>query len=285
MSSIFDYSDFRKFLDDYYKSSKKEKSYFSYRYIASRVGFKSAGHFTQILNGQANLSQHLISRFIDFLKFSRREAEYFELLVNFNQAKTQDDKKRYFERMAKYKEIKMRILNPDEYEFYRKWYYAAICDILSFYPFKGDFHELARMVEPAISPAKARTAIELLEKLHLIRANENGVYEKTDTAISAGSQGNSIALTNHAIEMIDLAKDSISRLPKEDRNISWVGVAVSPPTFETIQEEIRALRKRIIAYAQEDMNPEKRVYHFNMQFFPLSKKYPPTGRPTKRASS
>ncbi len=285
MISIFNYSDYRKFLEEYYKSNKKDKSYFSYRYIASRVGFKSAGHFTQILNGQANLSPHLISRFIDFLKLSRREAEYFELLVNFNQAKTHDDKKRYFERMAKYKEIKMRILNPDEYEFYRKWYYAAICDILSFYPFKGDYHELARMVEPSISAAKARKAIELLEKLHLIRQNENGIYEKTDTAISARCQGYSEALANHAIEMIDLAKDSINHLPKEERNISWVGVAVSPPTFEIIQEEIRALRKRIIAFAQEDRDPDKRVYHFNMQFFPLSKKYSPADQGAKGASS
>jgi uncharacterized protein (TIGR02147 family) len=180
INSIFNYSDYRKFLEEYYTFNKKDKAFFSYRYIASRVGFKSAGHFTQILKGQANISAHLISRFIDFLKFSRREAEYFELLVNFNQAKTQDDKKRYFERMAKYKEIKTRILNPDEYEFYRKWFYAAICDILSFYPFKDDYHALARMVEPAITAAQARKAIELLEKLHLIRKNDNGFFEKTD---------------------------------------------------------------------------------------------------------
>ena len=45
MKSVFEYSDYRKFLLDYYSEKKAANRNFSHRFIANRVGFKSGGHF------------------------------------------------------------------------------------------------------------------------------------------------------------------------------------------------------------------------------------------------
>lgn len=271
MVSVFNYTSYRLFLKDIYEDNKVRNKNFSYRYIAQKVGFKSAGHFTQIIKGQANISNLLVSQFSKFLKLKKRECEYFELLVNFDQAKTQEQKRSYFERILNFKEISAKVLSADQYEFYQKWYYAVIRDMLSIYKFTGEYRELANYIFPSISTAQAEKAIKLLLKLDLISVNEKGVYEVTNSFISTKSQEHSIALSGYASQMINRAKMAVDMMPKEDRIISWAGFSVSKNTFNLIREEIRLSRKRILSFVERDEKPD-RVYHFNSQLFPVSEK-------------
>lgn len=272
MIDIFKYTNHRLFLKDYYEDKKKDNSNFSYRYIAMKVGFKSAGQFSQIIKGTANVSRRLLYSFSKFLKLKKREAEYFELIVNYTQAKTQDEKKFFFERISVFTGVSVKKLGFDHYEFYQKWYYAAVRDILSIFEFKDDYRKLSQLLEPAISTLQARKAIALLEKLEMIKKNENGVYKVTDPLVSSSPvEGHSIALTSYAIGMLDMAKNAANNLPKSERSISCVGVSLSKETFDVIQEEVRVFRKKILSIAERDTNPE-RVYHFNIQCFPLSKR-------------
>ena len=267
--NIFEYSNYREYLKDYYELHKSLDPQFTYRYIAERVGFKSAGHFTQILKGLINISSSMTASFIDFLKLNKKEADYFELLVRFDQAKTHAEKRRCFEQMTKFKELKTAVLDPSQYEYYDKWYYVAVREVLSYYPFKGDYAALAKKVRPSISPKEAQKAIALLERLGLVRKDADGIYKKTSAAVSAAPLGGSIAITNQALQTMRLAHESLDRFPKDQRNISGVAFSVSRETFEDIQEEIRNFRKRILDLAQADSRPDA-VYQFNVQVFPLS---------------
>lgn len=271
MLNLYEYLDFKVYLKDFYTHKKKGNKNFSYRYIAGKVGFKSAGQFTQILKGQLNLSQKLLPKFINFLKLSKKEAEYFELLVNFNQAKNQVEKSRFYERLITFKEVKATILSPDQYKFYQKWYYAAVRDILSIHTFEGNFRKLANLVEPSISTAEAREAIELLQRLGIIKQNDDGSYIIKNRIISSPiGEGFSTALANYATQMLDRAKYAVNDMPKEDRSVSWVGASLSKEAFEEVKEEITLFRNKILSIAEKDMDSE-RVYHFNIQCFPLSK--------------
>jgi len=267
--SIFKYTDYRQYLKDYYELQRSLDPQFTYRYIAGCVGFKSAGHFTQILKGLINLSSSMAASFIDFLKLNNREADYFDLLVRFEQAKTHAEKRRYFERITKFSEMKVATLAPSQYEYYNKWYYVAVREILSYFPFKGDYAALAKNVRPSISQLEAKKTIALLLKLGLIEKNSNGMYKKNTASVSATPLGGSIAITNQALQTMRLAQESIDRFPKEQRNISGVAFSVSQKTFDSMQEEIRSFRKRILDIAQSDPYPDT-VYQFNVQLFPLS---------------
>lgn len=267
--SIFEYSDYRHYLKDCYELRKSLDPQFTYRYIAGRVGFKSAGHFTQILKGCINLSSSMTAGFIDFLKLNKSEAAYFELLIRFDQAKTHAEKRRYFEQMTKFKELKIATLDPSQYEYYNKWYYVAVRELLSYYQFNGDYAALAKKVRPSISPREAKTAIALLTRLGLIKKGSDGIYRKTTASVSAVPLGGSIAITNQALQTMRLAQEALDRFPKEQRNISGVAFSFSHKAFEAMQEEIRNFRKRILDLAQTDSNPDT-VYQFNVQLFPLS---------------
>jgi uncharacterized protein (TIGR02147 family) len=270
MKTIFEYNDYRKFLKDYYDEKKLENSHFSYRYLSQKVGFKSPGHFTLIIQGKANISINLIERFADFVKFNKKERAFFQELVLFNQARKHEDKKRHFERMISYQESTARILDEDQYEFYSEWYYTAIREILNFLQFDGDYVKLAKMVEPQISPQEARKAVKLLEKLGLIEKIQNESYKLTDRVISTGYQAQAVAINNHIINSLRLAERALDNFPREQRNLSTVSINVSEEGYKRIVEELRAFRRRMLEIAGADEHAN-RAYQFNFQFFPLSR--------------
>ena len=90
----------------------------------------------------------------------QREADYFECLVLYTQGKTHEEKKRYFEKMIAFLEINIRMFNPDQYQFFQKWYYTAIHVLLDTFRFRGDYKALGRKLSPPISAEQARGAMD-----------------------------------------------------------------------------------------------------------------------------
>jgi uncharacterized protein (TIGR02147 family) len=270
--SIFEYTDYRKFLLDFYKNKKSLNRNFSHRYIGLHVGFKSGGHFAQILSGKANISISYIERLSDFLGLNKNEAQYFLNVVLYNQAKNHDDKKRYFKKMISFKDSAVHTVDAEHFEFYDKWYYTAIREILSFYPFKQNYDRLANMLMPTITIAQARHAIDLLNRLGLIVYDASGNYIPSSSLISTGYEAQSLCINNFVVHSLDLAKSAIDRFDRHERNLSWVSLSLSQESYATVIEELRDFRRRMMNIAIHDENPD-RAYLINIQVFPCSKQY------------
>ncbi len=273
MKSVFHYTDFRKFLLDYYQFEKKKNPRFTYRYLSEHVGFKSAGHFTKIIKYETNISIELALRFARFMKFTKRQKDYFQNMVLFNQAKTSIEKKAYFDNMLSYKEAQIQLVGTDQYEFYEKWYYSVIREILAFYPFKDDFTILANLVDPPITQPEAQKAIAVLEKLNFIKQDEQGIYMQVTPLISTNSELTSVALNNYVLSSLDLAKRAVDNFTKKERVLSATLVTVSDETMQEIIRRTRAFRKEIQTLAEQDKNPEK-VQMLMFEIFPVSKTIP-----------
>lgn len=273
MIDPFQYLNYRKLLKDLYEERKQKQSFFSYRYIAQKVGFSSAGFFTNIIQGKRNISPEYIFKFAEVFKLKKAETEYFELLVNFDQAKDHSRKRFYFEKILAHKKSKVKVTDAQQYEFYSVWYYTAIRELIDIYPFKGDFDDLARRVSPPIRPAEAKKAIELLENMKLIRKNEEGIFEQTDTFISTGYEAQSVAITNFLMGMADLAKEAIDRYPREKRDISALTLSLSEDGYKAINERLKSFRRELFEIVREDKKNKRqdRVYHLNFHVFPLTK--------------
>jgi len=269
MISIFEYTDYRQYLSAYYREKKAENSNFSHRYIAMKVGLKSSGHFAQILTGRVNISTGLISSFSEFLKLKKKESEYFEQMVLFSHAKTHNARKRYLERMLKLRGKKPALLDAAQYEFFSKWYYTAVREVIGMIDFSGDYQELTKLVQPRIKLTEARESIALLEKLRLIQKDEKGIYRKVDSILSTGYEVTSVALENFQIDMMGRAGEAIDRFPREERSLSTLTVGVSQKEYDEIIEELRAFRRRVLDIASGGDKAE-RIYQFNFQIFPLS---------------
>jgi uncharacterized protein (TIGR02147 family) len=268
--NIFDYSDYRKYLRDYYQDQKARDRNFTVRYIAEKVGFKSASFFCQLMNGRSNMSTELINKFCLFLNFDKKESAYFESLVNYNQAKNHIQKKKLFENIISFKQSKVRMIDANLYEFYDKWYYNAIRELLYFYPFSGDYHKLAKVLNPAISPAEARTAIALLLTWGLVRKDESGRYVRSDNqSITTGMAAESFYINNFQHAVLDLAKGSLDRFPRSERSLSTLTMSLSSGAYQKVESEIHLFRQRLLSIAEADLH-EERVYQMNIQLFPVT---------------
>jgi uncharacterized protein (TIGR02147 family) len=271
---IFDYTDYRKLLKDLYETRKKVNPYFSYRFIGQRVGFASAGFFTNIMQGKRNISNNIIFKFCELFKFNKKESEYFELLVNFDQAEDHNRKRYYFERMLTMRKSTVHELSADQYRYFDHWYNVAIRELLNYYPFKGDFAELARMLNPPITAKEAKKAVALLEKLELIRKNENGIYEVTEKTVTTVPNVPLLAIHNFQLAAMDLGKEAIDRFPRDERSISTLTISTSKQTFKAIEEKLAAFRREVLELVKSDPYLIERVYQFNFQIFPMTADLP-----------
>src|SRR3989339_699573 len=144
---------------------------FSYRYFAQKAGYNSSGMYKDIVRGRTNIQPSFIAKLSKAMRHGRREEEYFENMVLFNQAKGVDEKKKYFERMMRFYNSKAYLVDSSQYEFYSKWYYSAIRDLLEVIDIKDDYQKLARSLNPTIRPEQSKKAIDILLELGMIKKN------------------------------------------------------------------------------------------------------------------
>jgi uncharacterized protein (TIGR02147 family) len=270
MIDIFEYLDYRKLLKDLYEERKKKQPFFSYRYIGQRVGFKSAGFFSNIIQGKRNISDRTIFKFAELFKFNKRQTEFFELLVKFDQATQHERKKFYFERLLSFKHSKFYQLAVEQHEYFEKWYYVAIRELLNYFPFTGDYRQLARKLRPPISPAEAKHAIDVLLKLELIRMDDEGRFVVTNKVITTGPELRSVSVHSFQRSTMDLAKEAIDRFARDQRSISTITLSVSAETYRAIDEKLAGFRKEVMEMVRNDPHRINRIYQFNFQVFPLA---------------
>jgi uncharacterized protein (TIGR02147 family) len=268
--NIFEYTDYRKYLRDYYQNRKAVDRGFTVRYIAEQVGFKSASFFCQLMNGRSNMSPELAGNFSKFIGLSKKENDYFTILVNYNQAKNHTQKKKMFEKLINFKQSKIRTIDSKLFEFYDKWYYNAIRELLFFYQFSGNFHELAKILNPPISPSEARNAVNLLEQWGLIRREESGRFVRSDNqSTTTGMEVQSFHINNYQHAVLDLAKVALDRFPRDERSLSTLTMSLSPEGYKKMESEIHLFRRRMLSIAEAD-TCENRVYQMNIQLFPMT---------------
>lgn len=268
LNSLYEYLDYREYLKDHYETSKHRHPFFSFRYISSKTGLDSS-FYVKVIQKQMHLSLKSLPRLIDFLNLNKKERDYFTLLVRFNRSHNKDEMKLYFEKIIDFRKLRITTLEVEKYEYFSKWYYVAIRELLNHFRFDGDYKVLAAKLNPPISEARARKAITLLTRLGLIKKNNNGFYELTDRFVTTGESWNSIAIENFQSEMLHLADESIKNISKQNRETSTVTVSVSWECFKAMKERLREFRKELMEMARMDHDPDE-VFQINFQMFPLT---------------
>lgn len=270
MICVYEYTDYRRYLKDYYQDQKRQNRAFSYRYFAQKAQTGAYALYKQVLDGKRGLSRGLILKFAKAMKLKKREAEYFENMVLFNEAKTVEERKLFFERMMAVHESKAYLLDAGQYELYSKWYCVALCGLLSFAKIKDDYAALGKALNPPIRPDQAQKAVKTLENLGLVRRNKGGYIERIDAHVTTGPEVRSLSVANFQKATSDLAKEALDRHSAKRRDMSTLTLSISEETFALMKEEIIAFRKKLLSMEEKCKKPD-RVYQLNHHFFPLTR--------------
>jgi uncharacterized protein (TIGR02147 family) len=270
MKSIYEYTNYRLFLKDFYESKKAESGY-TYREFAKDAGMNSTSWLLHLIKGTKNLSADSIIRIAKALKLGKAETGYFEMLVPFTQAKTNSVKDHYFQRMLVLKrKLKVVKISEEQYEYYTKWHHPVIRSLACKMDFGEDYGKLGRCLLPPISDREAKKSVRLLEKLGMISRNAQGRHVLNSAVISTGDEVASLNVINYHKQVSRLAEDAHDLSPKEERDISALTLGIGEEDFHRIKARIQAFRKEIMEMAQAASDAD-RVYQLNFQFFPVGK--------------
>jgi uncharacterized protein (TIGR02147 family) len=268
--NVFEYLDYRAFLRDAYRDLKRRQRGFSYRWFSRRAGFASPNFLKLVAEGKRNLTPDTIQRFSDALGLAGKEAEFFRDLVGFNQAGTAVEKNRYFERIGTYrKHLAVRRLERHEFEYFSRWYYVAVRELVACHGFRDDPEWIARSLVPPITPAQAAHAIELLLKLGFVERGPDGRLRQKEPLLSTGPEVRSLAAGNFHRQMMERAAASIERVPRERRDISGLTVALTPELLSLFKQKVTQLRAELLEVSAAAREPTI-VAQLNFQLFPLA---------------
>ena len=268
--NIFEYLDYRRFLQDFYARRKEENPSFSYENFARKAGLKSKGMLHDILKGKRGLTQESLFKVAEAMGLDDKEMAFFEQLVGYCQAKGLKEKSHFFRKLKDHgPRNRIHKVRDDAYEFYSQWYYNTLRELLPLIRFTGDFESLGAMLNPPVTGAQARKAVDLLLRLGLLEKTRTG-YRQQDKLITSGEGVEEMALRDFHLQNMSLASDSIDKFPREERDHSCLIVGFSKPGFENLKTEIQAFRKKVLKLSEEDAKPD-RVFHVNFLVFPTTR--------------
>lgn len=273
MKEIVEYTDYRKYILDYYEE-RKRCSVFSWQKFAQDAGFSSAVFLKYVCEGKKNLSVGSAGSVASAMGLVGFEQTYFVLMVSYAHAK--DDKTKvaaFEERCALAKAHKMRVLGNDEFDYFKSWKNPVLRELAPHMPGAKPL-EMAHACKPKISAAEVSETLDFLVKAKLLKKDRSGNYQQTDKTIKmAPVEAVPLAARDLQRKMGEFAIKAID-LPLSERMMSGYTLGLTRRAYERIKKETEDYYRRVVAIATEDDETEQ-VYRLNVQLFPLSERLEP----------
>jgi uncharacterized protein (TIGR02147 family) len=268
--SVFEYTDFRKYLADHYAAEKARRPSFSYRAFARRAGFSSPNFLKLVIDGQRNLGTQSVPSFAKALGLGPEEATFFADLVAFGQAPTVEEKNRHFERIAASRRFRAaRRIDGALFEYLSHWWTPAIREMAGRADFRDDPAWVAKELRPRIRAADAKRALGTLVTLGLLVRDENGRLVRGEPTLTTGHEVQSIAVVNYHRQMLERAAEAIEAQPSARREFAAVTVCIQAGTVTDLKARVQRFCEEVLERSDRDEKPEV-VYQVNVQLFALA---------------
>ena len=186
MKEIVEYTDYRKFIQDYY-DERKRTSAFTWRDFARDAGFSSAVYLKYVCEGKKNLSVGAAGSVASAMGLVGFEHTYFVLMVSYAHAKGDEAKRAAFEeRCALANAHKVRVLGDEEFKYFKSWKNPVLRELAPHMPGAKPL-EMAKACKQPITAAEVSETLDFLLRAKLLKKDKDGNYQQTDKAISMGS--------------------------------------------------------------------------------------------------
>ena len=283
--NVFAYTDYRKFLKDFYDFKKNATSAFSLAVFATKAGLKTRNYLKRVVDGERPLSPDLIPKFCNGLGLKPKERTYFEALVHFNQAKDQDTKKHYFEVLkdsSTNEPVRAIEILENQFEIFSQWFILPVRELVLLKEFHDDPQWIARKMKNRISKKEAQHALNVLTKVGLLIRDEKTQKLKQASPIIRYSQDvvNMVVREYHK-QTLDQTKISIDQDDFDSWDLRSLSIAIPKTELKSIHEELKEFIKKlnerltamvVAASGQEDTSGSAdTVVQLNAQIVELTK--------------
>jgi uncharacterized protein (TIGR02147 family) len=273
---VFRYLDYRAFLAAFYKAKKQRG--FSYRAFSRDAGLGAPNYLKLVIAGERNLTKPMAKRFAQACGLHGEAADYFEQLVEFNQARGAAKRNASYERLGAFRRYRQaQKLELAHAAYHSHWYLPAIRELCASENFREDPEWLAAALLPPIKPNEARYALEQLLELGLLQRDADGRLRQQSSVVSTGPETRSMNIRNYHAEMMQRATQAIELVPAAERDISSLTMCLGADGVARLKARIQAFRRELIELVEHERERDQ-VVQLNFQLFPLSvRTSPPAG--------
>jgi uncharacterized protein (TIGR02147 family) len=283
---ILHYLDYRDFIRDHCAWRKVIEPGFSQRIFAQEADLPPtcSSLLPGVVNGRRNLSANLRIKFGKALGLSERDYRYFDLLVQFNQAKGMVEKNHFFAQLSKFRNSRARIVGEAQYRYYTKWHHSAVWTYFTFDQKQRHPGIIGARLFPAATPAQVEESIRLLLTLGLIKKTASG-YAATDKHLYTEKDLKAMATRQHLHDLAGLAMGALDSVPPDRRQFNALMFSVSEAGFRAVKDRIGSFQEELREIVDRDSG-EDRIYTLTLQLFPNSQSEagPGLGMPVAKAA-
>lgn len=273
--NIFGFLSYRDFLQAIYQHLKTTKKRYSYNKFSEDLGLSNCNVAWMIITGRRKLTANNLQKVVPALRLKGKPRQYFTTLVKHNNSNRPDQREKYFQHL-----IDLRAEDPtasthlNNLEYFAKWYYPIIREMAGLDHFQSDPDWIAQNLMMKVLPKQAEKSLELLEKLELIQYDDEAKrHSRTKEQIFPDRVVGPMASTRFHEKMCELAKESVTRVPPEERELNVLTVCLSQEEAQKAAALLYEAAEKIFKLEQKSEDAE-RVYQVNLQLFPVTKKEP-----------
>ncbi|HVJ15402.1 MAG TPA: TIGR02147 family protein [Polyangiaceae bacterium] len=267
--SVFDYLDYRAFLNDYYLHKKSRG--LSYRSISKRVGLKSTNYFKLVMEGKRNLSDEMARQFAAALIDGDPGRDFFVELVRFAQSRTPAQKDGAYKKLSGFRQYRAaRPLELAHAEYHSSWYCPVIRELVSSPWFREDPAWLGKMLRPQVAAHEVARAIAVLLETGLLVRNKSGRLKQAEPLVTTGAEARFLHIANYHRMMMQMATEALLNVPQAERDISALTLCVRAEGLARVKHRLQAFRRELLELSAQEQRGDT-VLQINFQVFPLTR--------------
>lgn len=266
--NIYNFLSAVSYLSDYFKYRKQLDNKFSFDSWAQELGFQSRSYLRMVMIGKKSITPRFIEAFVQSAKLDKMTAKYFEILVNYSQAKSHQERESFGASLLKL--IKSNVMQEsisDHVDFVAQPFYPRLLVLLSFEDIVRDKKTLATLIDA--SEAEVEKGLQVLASLDLIEKINSTDWRSKKTLFKVPDNIGSVTLAHfHEKSLHDALK--AFTLPKEVRKFQSFLLPMDKGELESFHTLLEAFSAELISKYRSNIYQDRRVFQVNFNIFPVS---------------
>lgn len=274
MLPVFDYNNYREFLKDYYQEQKGRRTGFTYARFSEAASLGSPNYYKLVMDGKKSLTSANIVKFSLALNLKDQEKDFFEALVQCNQAKSKTERDYFFEKLKRLRQqkegaVSKRILEEYEFEAVSSWAHHAVMLLTNLKDFRDSPRWISKKLYGLVSESEVASIIARLEAIGLLQRDQSGRLQQTNKRVKTKPDLKRQASQVFYEGLLARAAKSVRLDSGDTREFGAYMVGISPNQLPELKKKVREFLSDLNEWALQNSNPSQ-IYALAFSGFPLS---------------
>lgn len=259
------------FLQDCYQFRKKHSSRFSYDLWAKELNANNKSYVRMMVLGKRPINTKMIEAFANNLGLESTDRDYFFVLVQYTQSKSQENKNLFGQKLIALLRTELDQLEIQQhYDFLSNPLLPRLQVCLSFHDLDQEPNHLAWLL--GVSSIQIDKGLQKLVELGLI-VRRDGRYHPLKKSFKIPDQFGDLGLELFYTANLEAAKEAI-RLPKEKRRFKSLFLPLNKSEFEEFLKNLQNFAHDQLSKFNADQYADRALYQVHFNIIPVSTEQP-----------